>query len=245
MKIAVLTIALNEEEYIGACIKQFKDFDIDHLVLLSTINWHGDEIVPDQTENICRALKTKVIKGYWKSETEQRNYGLAYLRDYDYVLIVDADELYLKKDIQTIIDQLGVIGAFRVKKIVTFYKDTEHILDPPDKHHPLIALDPKRYIFFDNREIRNIHDKSPEYFLQPVDIILYHFSFAKTDRKVFEKINSFAHKQDIIKRWGSTKNYFETVYKGENQQNIRPYGEEVSHLVEYDCPKEIKDLIFS
>ena len=102
--IAVLTIAYNEEQYIGACIKQFKGLINKHLVLLSTKPWNGQAYNKDRTEQIARSLSAEVIMQFWQTEHEQRNWGLAYLYNYDYVFIVDADEMYSKLDIEKILE---------------------------------------------------------------------------------------------------------------------------------------------
>jgi len=118
MKIAVLTIAYNEEEYIRACIRQFKP--LHHLVLVSTRNWKGVEL-HNKTAIIARQEGAEVIEAYWDNETNQRNYGLARLYDYDYVLIVDADEFYTPDDIQKIKDTLGDEKCYRCPNTIYNY----------------------------------------------------------------------------------------------------------------------------
>jgi glycosyltransferase involved in cell wall biosynthesis len=228
MKIAVCTIAYNEEEWIGDCINQFRPFKLDHLVLLSTIPWNGQPVESDRTLNICKAKGAKVISGYWETEYEQRNYGLAYFYNYDYVLIVDADELYSRQDIENILKSLRGHKAYRVAKMETYWKNTDYVFEPPDKHKPVIAVDPKQCIFYEHRQIRQICDKTP-YFEQPlIDTTLHHMSWAKSDKKIYEKINSFSHCEDIDINW-----YYDVwlKWKPKSDMMIRPYGIEKSKAI--------------
>ena len=99
MRIAVLTLVYNEEDTIGGVIKNWEGLVEKHLVLHSDKPWHGGELPPDETENIVKRFKhTEFIRIQWDSETQQRNWGLGRLYDFDYVLIVDADEFYERKD---------------------------------------------------------------------------------------------------------------------------------------------------
>ena len=237
MKIAVLTIAYNESQWIGACIKQFKEFGFHHLVLVSALPWNGEPVEDDGTANNARNSGAETIVQYWVSEAEQRNWGLARLYDYDYVLIVDADELYTNADISRIKNTLYNEACYRVSKMVTYWKTPKYVFDPPDKHKPIIAVNPKVIKFSEHRMVRHVNEK-PMWQLQPfIDVTLHHMSWVKSDKKVEEKIQSFSHADQIRSEW------YEKVWKEwlpGSQMLIRPYGHEKSRAKHQEAPEEIK-----
>lgn len=245
MKLAVLTLAYNEEETIAAVLKNWIGIADRHLVLLSEKPWHGIPERPDTTEDICHQYGAEVIKMSWQSETEQRNWGLAYLYNYDYVLIVDADELWTYEDQQKIYrvlsegceNEVGSVekeACYRCSKVKTYWKNTDYILDPPDTHQPIIAVNPKKILF---QEFR-----IPNTDWQPlIDVTLHHLSYAKSDKKIFNKIHQFEHYNQIIPSW------FETVWREWNEDmiDIRPYGIEKSKAIKEPLPLELQQLYVS
>ena len=98
MSFGVVVIAHNEEEFIEAQIRQWGDTPV--LVLVSMKSWNNDIPQNDATSDIAREMGGEVIEGYWRTEHDQRNYGLARFITFDRVFIVDADEFYAKDDIE-------------------------------------------------------------------------------------------------------------------------------------------------
>lgn len=236
-----MTIAHNEEETIGATLKNWDGFD--HYVFISNKPWHSFSAKIDNTEQIALDNNAIVIKGNWKSEAQQRNWALGHLYSYDYVLIIDADELYTEEDKRTIYkaleegveDGVGRIehpDVIRTDKMLTYWKTTDYVFDPPDKHKPIIAVNPKKVLFTEHRQV------DVQY--QPIiPVTLHHLSYCKTDKKIFEKIHQFEHCNDIKKDW------FNNVWKNWEikMEDIRPYGEEVSMAKHKPLPEELKNLI--
>jgi len=250
-KYAVFTVAFNEEEYITACINNWKGVVDKHLVLVSTKPWNGD-CATDTTFFKSRNAGAETIAGAWKTEAEQRTWGLARLYDYDYVIIVDADELYTKEDQKKIINRLDNpidisyrsdigIPAFRCKTFTTYWKNPDYILDPKDRHKPIIAVDPKQLYCHEHRQFMYINNSTGSLEYAPeIDINCHHMSWAKPDHKVAEKINSFSHCDDIRPNW------FDEVWmkwSPGDETLIRPYGQEQYRAVYSPAPEEIKDLI--
>jgi len=228
-----MILAFNEEETIEKVLKQW---DIDKLVLISKNPWHGEVMGRDKTREIAEKY-AEVVELDWKSETDQRNWGLARLYDYDYVLIVDADELYTQEDICAIIsvledgaeDPLGNKTrylAYRAGEVKTYWKTTDYILDPKDTHKPVIAVDPKRVLFKEFR-IPDIGEQ------RIIDVTMHHLSYCKSDSKILEKINTFEHFNQIRKDW-----YNEVWLKWTPEmEDIRPYGKEKSKAIREPIPE--------
>lgn len=249
--IAVLSIAHNEEDIIGQHIKMWTPYVDEYLLLLSNKPWNGSTNKADSTEEIARYWGATIQKGEWKTEHEQRNAGLHTLHDYDFVIVSDPDEFYIKKDLEKIVNRVkdkhdyenntdGNILAFKAKKVQTYWKTTDYIFEPADSHQPIIAVNPKYTRFFDKRAASIINDVAPIDFVPEIDVLCHHLSWAKTNEKALEKIQTYAHAGDIPNDW------YEEVWKKWTPgctMRIRPYGIEKSVAVFNPAPEEIKELV--
>src|SRR6185295_13302669 len=129
MQLSVCTIAYNEAEWIGACIDQFRPLAARHVVLVSATPWFGRAARDDGTAEIARQAGADVYVQAWPSESEQRNWGLARLYDSDYVLIVDADELYSRSGVGRLSRCLAETRepCFRASEMRTYWKTTDYV----------------------------------------------------------------------------------------------------------------------
>lgn len=228
MRIAIMVIAYNEEETIGAVLKNWREFH--RLVLISERPWNGKHISHDRTEEIARKHGAETIRLHWPSEEHQRNWGLAYLYEYDYVLIVDSDELYLQKDKDTILQNLQGEHCYRIPHVITYWKDYDHILDPPDTHEPIVAVNPKKMLFQEARIV--VTDWQPV-----INATMHHLSYAKSDKKMLEKIQTFAHADIMRDSWYTTK------WKADATEDVRPYGCLDSKVIDASLPDELRQLL--
>jgi glycosyltransferase involved in cell wall biosynthesis len=243
MKLAVASICYNESEYIGACIRNWEGLVDKHLVLISSKPWNGVKFPDDGTVDISRKLGAEVVIGEWETEAQQRNEGIAILYDYDYVLIVDPDELYTKETQKKLLDMLSnpidrswrtdkKVQAFCIENMITYWKTPEYVLEPRDSHKPIIAVDPKQLYCHEHRQF------GADY-IPVVPGECHHFSWVKSDEKVKEKIQSYSHSDAIKPDW------YNEVWKkwtpGSNM-NVRPYGKP-SVATRKKCPDEILSLL--
>lgn len=255
-KYAVCIIAHRESEFIAACLKNWEGIVDKRLVLISSRAWNGDSNRDDGTIGIANQLADEVVVGEWKTEAEQRSWGLARLYDYDYVLIVDADEFYTKEDQKKIIEALDRpiyleytpdfnnlrhVPAFKCDRITTYWKTHEYIFDPPDKHKPIIAVDSKQLYCYEHRQFKYPYSEYALCDYAPkIDVTCHHFAYAKSDEKIKEKIQSFSHADNIHKDW------YEEIWSkwtpGCNLQ-VKPYGGEKAVAIYNPAPQEIVDLI--
>lgn len=243
MKIAIATITYNESEYIGACIRNWKGLVDKHLVLVSSKPWNGVPFPDDGTADIAKKLGAEVIIGDWDTEAQQRNEGIAILYDYDYVLIVDPDELYTKETQKNLFDMLShpidrswrsdkKVQAFCIRDITTYWKTPEYILYPKDKHKPTIAVDPKQLYCHEHRQFGGDY-------IPVVPGECHHFSWVKSDEKIKEKIQSYSHSGAIRPDW------YEEVWKKwvpGCEMNVRPYGKP-SIAIYKECPEEVLNVL--
>lgn len=166
MKIAVQTIAFNEEQFIGPCIEQFQGLVDEHFVLLSEAPRYAlkdQEWKKDRTEEIANSLGATVVKGIWAKEQDQRNEGLLRAKNYDWVLIVDADEFYTQEDFRTILKFLEdcndpesdspPANVFQLDHIDWYWKDLNHKLKTSFKVMVPIAMNPNGTYFSHMRDV--------------------------------------------------------------------------------------------
>lgn len=244
MKLAIMTLCYNEEETLGAVLRNWSNVLCHQLVLHSEKPWHGEELPPDRSEEICREYGREFIRLPWTSETEQRNWGLAYLYKYDYVLIVDADELYTGEDKNKILDMLGKsneehydnLDCYRAQRVKTYFKSPDYVLDPPDTHKPVIAINPKRRLFAEHRV------PSTDYQI-PIDVTMHHLSYLRSDGRMYHKLRQFEH-HDIVKKF-----WYENIWKkfvpgsAMPAGGLRAYGAEYSNAIRDPMPQALRDLL--
>jgi len=236
MRIAVLIIAYREEEFIQQCIKQWEGLDVK--VLNPVKPWFVDSCGLDKTQEMC--YNVEIIRQHWNTEVDQRNYGLARLYDYDWVIICDADEFYTKEDRDKIINTLKENKeiCYRANKVISYWK-YDYILDPPDGHKPLIAVNPKKVKIIHNRNAQLVEENRPLDYQPVIDVTIHHMSWSRPDHKIKAKIDNFSHIEKVKPNW-----YNDIWLKWTpDMEDIRPYGIEKSRAIKYEMPQEIKNII--
>lgn len=231
--LAALCVAYREERFIPKYIQALTD-RVDKIVVLnSTKPWFGEELEKDKTAAIARFLNADVIEYYWENEHEQRNAGLDYLSEYDWVLVLDPDEYFDDANWNKLINFLEKCEAPAaiVEGQYTYWKDG-WVADPPRDYLQLIAVRPKEVRFIDKRVINSGFAKAP--------VWLHHFSWARTDEEVWRKISHYAHAKDFdIQKW-----YNEVWLKWKpGDMDVHPTTPETLHrLIKAELPPEIERL---
>lgn len=232
MKVGVLTVAYNEQRFIGACIKQFKRFNLPHLVLVSAEPWHGPSYQPDGTVDIATSLGAEVICGQWESEAKQRNYGLNHFSDFDWVLIVDADEFYTHDGLSELSASLETnADAVVAPNMAVYWKTVDYRVNPDQEDSPIVAIRPHKH-FLEARQA----------FVSQVDTKaqLHHLSYVRTDAEMSKKISSFEHAVDF-----DTERWFNEVWLNwlPGNTNLHPVNPTQFASVSYNpLPTEIQEL---
>lgn len=198
-KICVLTNAFREEALIEHCIKQFKPYKLFHLVLSPNTSWNAGLQQDDTPDLADKHGASLVIRGDWKTEAQQFNYGLNQLRDYKYVWIVDADERYHPDQIPEIIGQLENCEAEAVKCFMDVYwKTREYKITPMQTDYPLIAVKPTvNFAFARSSSAQDIK------FLPQT---MHHLSYVRSDENMMKKIKTFSHHDEFnLDAWYNDK----------------------------------------
>jgi glycosyltransferase involved in cell wall biosynthesis len=237
LRVAVCTVAYNEAEWIRACILQFKPWIDRHVVLVSSRPWCSAGGRDDGTARLARESGAEVHVEYWQSEAEQRNWGLRLLADYDYVLIVDADELYSQSAIRETLAALArdQDPYFRVAEMQTYWKTPDYVCAPPGAwRSPIVAVSPGRARFRKQRQVELLSGDRPP--AGRIPVTLHHMSWVKSDIKVREKLETFSHASEIRPGW------YENIWlkwtpETNDLGDMAPYGLEEMFVVRCPCPK--------
>lgn len=193
MKLATLAVAYNEQRLIEKHLKHIPEWIDKKLVLVSAVPWHGDYELPDNTDKLASKY-ADVIVYPWENEAEQRNAGLDYLSDYDWVIILDPDEFLDNTGWENLREYLKYTDheALVCDYQLTYWKDG-YVADPPRDYQMLIAVKPS-VRFAEKRVVDTGYGVAP--------VKVHHFSWARTDDEVWSKITHYEHSKDFdTLRW--------------------------------------------
>jgi len=246
MRIAIETLCYNDEKNLKACIKNWRGVVDKHLVLVSEKPWHGPTYERDKSYEIALEMGADAVLGRWQSESEQRNWGLARLYDYDWVLIIDSDEFFTKDDQKILLKRLNQKDSwFPVaypKNIIVYWKTPEYILFPTDVARFILVVDPKSVLFTFARNANYINgDGNTKDCITYIDITSHHFSYVRTDEQILQKLTSYEHADTINDLTSWYVNVWSKWEPGSNMI-VRPQGIEQSKAVYSPAPKEIIEL---
>jgi glycosyltransferase involved in cell wall biosynthesis len=230
MNLALEVLAYKEERLLPKFIQSMQDRVNEIVVLSSTKPWQGvGNGEKDKTAAIARSLGCAVIEYDWADETSQRNAGVDYCSDFDWLIVLDPDEFISNEDWDKFMECLekAEAPAYIVEHQRVFWKHEE--VFPHSDYQQLIALKPKQVRFVDKRVVNSV------YGLAPVDLL--HFSWARTDEEVLSKISHYSHANELIPDW------YENVWKKNRRTNLHPKDPEVlAGLIPAVLPLEIQRL---
>jgi glycosyltransferase involved in cell wall biosynthesis len=230
MKYASVAVAFKEERFIQKHLRHIPDWVDEKMTLSSAKPWFGDNM-QDDTPKLAEKYST-VIRANWPNEESQRNTGQEMNEDKDWIIVLDPDEFLdndgwakLKEFLETT-DADAVICEGQY----TMWKNG-YVADPPNDYQMLIAVRP-HVRFVDKRVINTAYVVAP--------VWVYHFSWARTDDEVWNKISHYAHAKDFdIKKW------YNEVWKTwkEGDKDCHPTTPETLHeFKRVVLPKEIEAL---
>lgn len=199
MRYGSVHVAYKEERFIQKHLSHLPDWIEQSYVLHSTIPWFGENVDEDKTAQLAE-MYAEVISNYWKTEEEQRNTGQMLHEDKDWVIVLDPDEFLTDKDWVKLKNFLETTDADAVvcEGQNTYWKDG-YVADPPRDYQMLIAVRP-HVKFVDKRVVNTGFAVAP--------VWVNHFSWAKTDEEVWNKISHYAHAKDF-----DVLDWYENVWK--------------------------------
>ena len=175
-------------------------------VLISERPWNGNPTDNSATWRVLRestdpAGKLKIVPGTWADETQQRRaaYEIVAREEYDYCLIVDADEIYdppvLRRMQQTAVEH-PEIGCWYMT-CLTYWKSYRFRIDPPESYKPPVFLKVGQCSLGDRRWATAASRAA----IPPQIGVCHHMSYARTNEQLRRKITTFSHAQELVPDW--------------------------------------------
>lgn len=211
LRVAATVIAYNEGRYIIPNLKQYPSEVEKIIVCASTVPWFGSaqETAGEMLTKLqeWRDPRVQVVKKHWKKEHDQRNWGIAMLYDYDWIITLDPDEFFDKAGWEKLLTELESAPADAdvvvCNRMTTYWRDHDHIWDEEGTHKPIIAVRPKSAgaTYWEKRE-------TIQECRLTAKVEMHHLSWVRSDAEVWAKISNYSHAVDFdIKEW------FENVWK--------------------------------
>lgn len=232
MEFSLATIAYREARFLKPFLGHIPWWVDMKLVLISSKPWFGEELSDDGTFSIAQKKKAVPMANYWPNEESQRNTGQDLLSESDWIIILDPDEFLSKADWEQLRKFLETTDSDAVvcKGQYTYWKDG-WVAEPPRDYQQLIAVRP-HVRFIDKRVVNTSYVVAP--------VWVHHFSWARTDQEVWNKITHYAHANDF-----DTKKWFNEVWATwqPGDKDVHPTTPDTLHDFKLArLPKELRGL---
>jgi glycosyltransferase involved in cell wall biosynthesis len=232
MKVALVTVAYNEERFIEPFLKHIPGWVNNVTVLLSAKPWYGRPEPTDKTYELASGTRAEVIQATWDSEEAQRNTGVELNQDCDWIIWLDPDEFLDDYNWDKLKGRLedGRADSYVVEGQHTYWKDGWHAV--PERDYQMLIATRPHVNFVDKRVVNSGYDVAP--------VWVHHFSWARTDAEVLKKITHYAHAEDF-----DTRKWYEEVWLKwkPGMKNVHPTTPETLHDFEKaELPPEIEEL---
>ena len=231
MKLAAFSIAYNEEQLIRGCINTWKPFVEKHVVLVSAKPFYGEPEKADNTVKIAKEMGARVFVGDWREEHKMRNAAVSMLRDYDYILVNDADMWMTPQGVQEMLNEIEKDkGDAYVIPQKAYWYDIEHCL-VNDDFKPVIAMRPSvrfTHIGCVNTSCRVVQSA-----------FCHHLNWCKP-KNILKKVLTYAHAPEFKDAKGWYENHF--VGWQEGNPAIMPDGK-FFDVAKDPLPEELKSWL--
>lgn len=222
MKFGAVYCLYDDHEYLEISLEPIKKHLDKVLFLISSVPWNGSKTDNSATiqkvEQLCKDNKNfELVKGGWKNEIDQRNFGLSrfLIEGINICFIIDNDEVYHEKHFRNIIEfieQNSQYDAFHIEWN-TYWKKDYYRIHPREEFRPVIAVRVKNFHFTIIRggitsiirtEQAVLKLPSSNYngiLISPNIAICYHLSYARDDECMKRKFETNSHAPEFIKNW--------------------------------------------
>lgn len=226
MKIAAVYSVFNEEEYLDCSIRSVRNHVDQVVVNVNQQPWDRTGSRPqgqfpcDRTEEIVRELarhdpRVVVRTGRWTTEVEHRQAGMAYCLDhgFDYYFLVDGDEVYRPEHLEALLEEIRrhpQVGTFQIKCII-FWRGFAYRIPPQamtwtpwrvfriDRRRRFLGLSvPYQTAFIGDNKTNSL---GPRYLVPQEWCVFYHFSYARSEEKMRQKLATFSVANQVRNGW--------------------------------------------
>jgi hypothetical protein len=232
-------VVFDDDRWLSASLQSIYDECDVILILIANAPWNGPQRSTQSTLQCLTSFpdpqkKIDVVRGNWKSETQQRNEGLRLLNKLgiQYCLAIDADEVYDPLQLRRMMifaPCLPEVDCWHIS-MVTYWKSIRYRVDPPEQFQPIVLIHVGHARFVEHRNAKgDRHAQIPSHVA-----VMHHLSYARSDEEVRTKIHSFSHAAEVKPDW------YERVWKGwdadHTLENLNPaYPEAYRRAVGQDA----------
>jgi len=210
MKVAAVYVVYEDSGYLAESVRRCY-YCVDKIVFLLNFHpWNGSVndaglLSTYQTIlNIYDPLKKiEIVSSSWKTEEDQRNFGLHYLREkgIGWCFIVDDDEMYNHSDLHIQIQRIkNDIHSVYLSPHQVYWKTRSWAVANLVEALPSFTKTDGSVRFSKARAVIVEHGHTWHTFY-PDELICHHFSYVRSDEKMLRKITTFSHAEDIKSVW--------------------------------------------
>ena len=199
--ISLCMITKNEEKYLEQCLNSVKDF-VDEIIVVDTGS-------TDRTKEIAKKFNAKIYDFKWVDDfSAARNESLKHATK-DWILVLDADEIIDKEDldkIKNIVQNEGNFVGFKLEQRSYINNYFEGALENKSdfgliKQYPFYISNFLVRMLKNNLSIKfkhRVHELAEDYMekhdlkYKKTDIILHHFGSLKGEETVKEKAEQYS-----------------------------------------------------
>ncbi len=198
MAVCVALCVHDDSTFLSAALHILQD--IPRHVFIGKLSWAGDEGEWQQVQAICEEAGATVILGTWLSEEGQRKAAYDHVRKlgFTHAIIADSDELVEPK----LLDHLKRLAEGDMADRVyvewdTYWKSPQYVIRPRERFTPCIMIKLDTAVNTHHREFEN----GRMLFLNESYGIIHHMSYAGSDERIWNKITSWGHKDEVVPNW--------------------------------------------
>ncbi len=231
MQLCAAICVHTDHKFLAATLKSLGE--VPKFVFLSSLDWQGAEHDVTETARISAAEGALVIEGSWPDETSHRRFAYQYLKDagWNYCLTIDSDEILEPK----LLEKLKAIAESNAADRVhvewdTYWKSPEYVIRPREPFKPCVLIN---LACVSHVHIREFTGGTP-LLLTSEHGIIHHFSYAGGDERIWKKITTWSHRDEIVPNW------WNGVWKAFDQnplmRNLHPTHPGAYQFAEYKLP---------
>lgn len=196
MRFGAVVNCMNEHDLLPGCLALL-DVEVK-VVVISDRTYKGDYYQHDDSEAIALKHGAIVLRVDSDDQVHMRNLGLALLQGLgiDMAFIVDTDEYYPTKTLEAYKEFIGreESESYKARMLVSFRRPHWTVPCPRDSGSVIAIRTDKR--------MKKIRSYEGPCMMIPDELgVIHHISYARSPKKIQEKIVSFSHADEVIPGW--------------------------------------------
>lgn len=209
-QVAAVYVVYEDSGYLSESVRRVY-YAVDKILFLLNFNpWNGSANDSGLLETYKTVLniydplkKIEVVSKSWKTEEEQRNFGLSHLKKngVDWCFIIDDDEMYNFLDLKTQINRVkNDTHSVYLSPHQVYWKTRNWAIGNLVEALPSFTKTDGS-ARFDKARAMIVESGRTWHTFTPDELICHHLSYVRSDEKMLRKIRTFSHADDIKDVW--------------------------------------------